>query len=319
MAAHSFKHEPWAPTLRPPLCLLAMEPTEDTSSGCSFQQGSKPSQAPRRTLRDDDSWLNFPCEERRQSYQSFYPPFPVQQHRVSSCTEDSWNSKEDDATPRIQGGPFRARRASWMVDHGEWRPTLSPISCAIPEDERPQKQSKDARLQQQERPQRTTTVAVQPKTAGALRAALQQRRGVVPATKVAVAVKPIHTRSLLIPMGGNDLEQNSDNSVAASAPEQFDLTLNDTDDDEQDFFPADPGSAGLAAPGDAASSPAADGESGCPTVAAQKAVAMLSPTHVNACSVEKPEAAGSRRTRVRRQEPRLPGSKGGHIEAPIRP
>jgi len=249
-----FRHEPWAPTLRSPRYSLATERTQDTGSGSSLYHGSKPFQAPRRTVRADDSWLSFTCEADCQSYQSFYPPFSAQQHKAFFNSDDSSTSEGSDATPPVQGRPFKARRASWIVDCGEWRPTLS---------QRPQEQSK-------ERLQGTALIAVQPKTARALCNVSQQGCGVVPATEVAVVAKVVRSRSPAIPVGGNprhhrsppqnELDQDSDTTRSVSSPEQFDLTLHDTDDDEQDFFPAYPGSVGLATLRDAASNPASDGE-----------------------------------------------------------
>lgn len=235
--------------MRPLPCSLAMEPTENSSSSSSLHQGSKPFQAPRRIVRDDGSWLNF-----RRSFQSFYPPFPAEQHRASYSTEDSSSSQEGDATLPVKGSPLRTRRAGWTVDHGDWRPTLS---------QRPREQS-------EERLQSAGPTAVQPKIAGADCTVSQQRRGVVPATEVAVVAKVVRSRSPAIPVGGNprhhrsppqnELDQDSDTTRSVSSPEQFDLTLHDTDDDEQDFFPAYPGSVGLATLRDAASNPASDGE-----------------------------------------------------------
>jgi len=313
MTAHSLRHEPWAPTLRPPPCSLALEPHEDGGSS-SLQQRGKPFRAPKRTVRADDSWLNLPCQEQcesawkdgrvgdrglRPTYQSFYPPFPAQHHRASSSSEDSSDSKENDTTPPVQGSPLRARRASWMADSGEWRPTLSPmILCRIiPEDKRPQ-----------ERPQRKVAPAVQSETAeAAVSTVLQQRRAVAPATEVAVAMKAP------IPIGGtlqhqnpvrNDVDHDSDNPGTVSAPEQFDLTLNDTDDDEQDFFPTDASNAAEQSTtfkGATISVPASDCSSDCPIAAAQEARIA-----------GKPETAISRRTRARRRGPRLSGPKGVH-------
>mmetsp|Transcript_117286 Transcript_117286/g.228041 ORF Transcript_117286/g.228041 Transcript_117286/m.228041 type:complete len:312 (+) Transcript_117286:188-1123(+) len=288
--AHSIRHEPWVPTLRPLPCSLAMEPTENSSSSSSLHQGSKPFQAPRRIVRDDGSWLNF-----RRSFQSFYPPFPAEQHRASYSTEDSSSSQEGDATLPVKGSPLRTRRAGWTVDHGEWRPTLS---------QRPQEQSK-------ERLQGTAPIAVQPKTARALCNVSQQGCGVVPATEVAVVAKVVRSRSLAIPIGGNsrhhrsppqnELDQDSDTTRSVSSPEQFDLTLNDTDDDEQDFFPADPCSAGQATFRDAASSPPSNNESSCSIRAEQEAAAKISPRHIDACCGEKPKATRPRRTRTWRR------------------
>eukprot|EP00419_Tripos_fusus_P088620 CAMPEP_0172856684 /NCGR_PEP_ID=MMETSP1075-20121228/64179_1 /TAXON_ID=2916 /ORGANISM="Ceratium fusus, Strain PA161109" /LENGTH=166 /DNA_ID=CAMNT_0013703901 /DNA_START=152 /DNA_END=649 /DNA_ORIENTATION=- len=126
-------------------------------------------------VRADDSWLSFTCEADCQSYQSFYPPFSAQQHKAFFNSDDSSTSEGSDATPPVQGRPFKARRASWIVDCGEWRPTLS---------QRPQEQSK-------ERLQGTALIAVQPKTARALCNVSQQGCGVVPATEVAVVAKVV--------------------------------------------------------------------------------------------------------------------------------
>jgi len=342
MGSHSFRHEPWAPTLRPlpvssartpklrpPPCSSVREPNENSGSGSSSSssslgQGSNPSRAPKRTVRADNSWLNLQCEEQHKfawedptvadklckpTQQSFYPPFLARPRKCSSRSEDASTNKENNVNQPVQGSPLRARRANWMVDHGEWRPTLSPmnISRVIPEDMRPQEESRS----QEEKPQSKESTAVQPKTGETLGTAFQQRRGLLPATEVAVAVKAVRSSmSPAIPSGGtlrhrspaqNLLDQDSDTPEASSAPEQYDLTLNDTDDDEQDFFPADPCSAGQATFRDAVSSPPSNSESSCPIRAEQEAASKISPRHVDACCVEKPKATRPRRTRAWRR------------------